>query len=194
MAAPLHARRVACFGTLFFLAACGGSGAATTPGTQAGPVRGVAITGDAGIAMKPFISRDGSTLSFDESNDPGNDTDIFDTTRVDDTTSAFAGRVAGLATPALEGTPTMNRDERFSALSADHLTRWFTRIASGSSAPRIWRARRAGASSALEAPVRIEGLGDFAEAPGLGAGESRLYFHREEGVGYRTFTVPTPAP
>ena len=174
--------------------ACGGSGAATTPGPQAGPVRGVAITGDAGIAMKQFISRDGSTLSFDDSNDPGNDTDIFDTTRVDDTTSAFACSVAGLATPALEGTPTMNRDERFSALSADRLTRWLTRIASSSSAPRIWRARRAGASSALEAPVRIEGLGDFAEAPGLGAGESRLYFHREEGVGYRTCTAPTPAP
>jgi len=81
----------------------------------------------------------------------------------------------------------MDRDGRFSALSADRLTRWFTRIASGSSA------RRAGASSALEAPVRIERLGDFAEAPGFGAGESRLYFHRQEGVGYRTFSAPTPA-
>jgi len=45
MAALPHVRHVACFGTLFFLAACGGSAAATTPGTQAGPVRGVAITG-----------------------------------------------------------------------------------------------------------------------------------------------------
>ena len=194
MAAPLHARRVACFGTLFFLAACGGSGAATAPGTQAGPVRGVAITGDAGIAMKPFTSRDGSTLFFSDSNDPGNDTDIFDTTRVDDTIYARAGRVTGLATPALQGTPTMDRDGRLSALSADRLTRWFTRIASGSSAPRIWRARRAGASSAFEAPMRIERLGDFAEALGFGAGESRLYFHRQEGVGYRTFSAPTPAP
>ena len=71
--------------------------------------------------MEPFISREGSTLSFNDSNDPGNDPDILYATHVDDTASAFAGHVATLATPALEGTPTMNRDERLSAPSADRV-------------------------------------------------------------------------
>jgi len=294
----LACRIVACLGALVFLAACGGSSTAATPGVQAGPVRSVAITGYAGIAMEPFISRDGSTLFFNDSNDPSNNTDIFYATRVDDTTYAFAGRVAGLATPSLEGTPTMDRNGRFyfvttrdyaatsctlytaryaagaasgvavvdsicrhepgivnfdvdidaagtlmtfvdgrftgaampqaaelvmaawdgsrfvrlpdsaallaainrgglqyaPALSADRLTLWFTRLASGSSAPQIWRARRAAVSAAFEAPVHIEGLGDFVEAPALSAGETLLYFHRKEGTGYRIFTVPTPSP
>ena len=141
--------------------------------------------------MEPFISREGSTLSFNDSNDPGNDPDIPYTTHVDDTLSAFTGRVAGLATPALEGTPTMNRDARLSAPSADRLT---LRFARGRSAPQIWRARRAGASSLFEAPVRIEGLGDFVEAPALSVGKARLSFQRQEGVGCRIFTVPKPAP
>ena len=128
--------------------------------------------------MEPFISREGSTLSFNDSNDPGNDPDIPYTTHVDDTLSAFTGRVAGLATPALEGTPTMNRDARLSALSADRLT---LRFARGRSAPQIWRARRAGASSLFEAPA-------------LSVGKARLSFQRPEGVGCRIFIVPKPAP
>jgi hypothetical protein len=80
------------------------------------------------------------------------------------------------------------------ALSADHLTLWFTRVASvsGSDSPQIWRARRAIESAPFGAPVRIDGLGDFVEAPALSADEKLLYFHRKVGTGFRLFAVETP--
>jgi hypothetical protein len=77
------------------------------------------------------------------------------------------------------------------ALSADHLTLWFTRLASasGADAPQIWRARRAVETAPFDAPVHIAGLGDFVEAPALSADEKLLYFHRKVGSGFRIFAV-----
>jgi hypothetical protein len=40
--------------------------------------------------------------------------------------------------------------------------------------------------------VRIDGLGDFVEAPALSADEKLLYFYRKVGSGFRIFAVPTP--
>ena len=78
------------------------------------------------------------------------------------------------------------------ALSADHLTLWFTRVASvsGGEAPQIWRARRASEAQPFDAPVRFEGLGDFVEGPALSTDERLLYYHRRIGSGFRLFAVP----
>ena len=58
--------------------------------------------------------------------------------------------------------------------------------------PQIWRARRASATVPFDAPVRIDGLGDFVEAPALSADEKLLCFRRKVGTGFRLFAVETP--
>jgi hypothetical protein len=78
----------------------------------AGAVREVAIDGYTGIVMEPFVSRDGRFLLFNNSNDPRNDTDLFYARRVDDFHWTYVGPIGGVNTPALEGTPTMDRDQR----------------------------------------------------------------------------------
>jgi hypothetical protein len=247
--------------------------------------------------MEPFVSRDGRFLLFNNSNDPSVDTDLLYARRGDDALHwVYAGPVAGVNTTALEGTPTMDRDNRlffvstrsyaktactihsaqFDAgtaskvelvdsicrhepgvvnfdvdvdasgavltfvdshfgrngqpqdavlvladrdgarfvrdadsaailaavngaglqyapcLSADHLTLWFTRVASvtGGHSPQIWRARRSLGTAPFEPPVRLEGLGDFVEAPALSPDEKLLYFHRRVGNGFRVFAMP----
>jgi hypothetical protein len=247
--------------------------------------------------MEPFVSRDGRFLLFNNSNDPGLDTDLLYARRGDDALHwTYAGPIAGANTTALEGTPTMDRDNRLffvstrsyaktactihsaqfadgtasgvelvdsicrhepgivnfdvdidasgtvltfvdshfgrngqpkdavlvmahrdgmhfvrdadsarvlaavnsdalqyaPCLSADHLTLWFTRVASlgGPESPQIWRARRSIESVPFGAAERFEGLGDFVEAPALSPDEKLLYFHRRVGNGFRIFAVP----
>jgi hypothetical protein len=81
------------------------------------------------------------------------------------------------------------------ALSADHLTLWFTRLAApgGAALPQIWRARRSAESLPFEAPLRIAGLGEFVEGPALSADEKLLYFHRQLGSGFAIFAVEVPS-
>ena len=281
------------------IAACGGGAATARPVAAGLRVQDVLVAGYSGVAMEPFVSRDGRFLLFNDSNDPRNDTDLHFARRVDDTHWTYGGRIAGANSGALDGTPTMDRngklffvslrsysqsactihsarfdngvasevglvdsicrhepgvvnfdvdidasgtvltfvDSRFGAnnlpadavlvmarwngtqfvrsadsaamlatvngsatlqyapaLSADHLTLWFTRVASLTSgeAPQIWRARRTTESAPFDAPVRIAGLGDFVEAPALSADEKLLYFHRRVGTGYGIFAVDTP--
>ncbi len=278
-----------------FLVACGA--AATTQPDVAANVREVAIAGYSGVAMEPFVSRDGHFLLFNNSNDPASNTDLLYARRgSDDLHWTYAGPVAGVNTPALEATPSMDRqgrlyfvstrsyaqtsctihsarfdagnvsdvrlvdsicrhepgivnfdvdvdasgtiltfvDSRFGpngqprtallvmatwdgtrfvrnadsagvlaavnggvlqyapTLSADHLTLWFTRVASvsGSDPPQIWRARRRSESAPFDAPARVRGLGDFVEAAALSADEKLLYFHRRIGTGFRIYAVP----
>lgn len=73
----------------------------------------VAISGYEGDAMEPFISRDGRYLFFNDTNEPGADTDIHYAQRIDDLHFAYRGRVAGVNSPALDGVPSMDRDGNF---------------------------------------------------------------------------------
>jgi hypothetical protein len=76
----------------------------------------VTINGYSQDAEEPFISRDGSILFFDNSNDPSRNpnTDIFWATRVDDVTFQYQGPVVGVDTPtALEGVPSMDVNNVF---------------------------------------------------------------------------------
>jgi hypothetical protein len=284
------------------VSACGSSNIAAAATTSAAPPVEVAIAGYAGIAMEPFVSRDGRDgrfLLFNNSNDPASNTDLHFASRVDDLHWTYGGPVAGANSASLEGTPTMDRDGRLffvslrsyaqtactihsarfvagaasdvqlvdsicrrdpggvnfdvdvdasgtvmtfvashfgangqsqdavlvlarwngsqfvrsgdsaivlaavnagtalqyaPALSADQLTLWFTRLAavSGGALPQIWRARRSTAAAPFDAPVRIDGLGDFVEAPALSADEKLLFLHRKLGDGFRIFAVTTP--
>jgi len=296
---PVVARLVLGFAVALGVTSCGSGTATVQPSTQAKAASELAITGYDGIAMEPFVSRDGRFLLFNNSNDPGTNTDLHFARRVDDLRWTYGGLVAGANSAVLEGTPTMDRngwlyfvslrsyaqssctvhsaqfddgnaadvqlvdsicrhepgvvnfdvdidasgtvltfvDAHFGgnglpqdavlvmarwngtqfvrsadsatvlaainagtalqyapALSADHLTLWFTRLASpsGRDVPQIWRARRASESMPFDAPVRIDGLGDFVEAPALSADEKLLYFHRKVGTGFRIFAVETP--
>ena len=259
-------------------------------------MREVTISGYAGTAMEPFVSRDGRYLLFNNSNDPATNTDIFYARFSDPFTSIYGGPVTGINTAALEGTPTMDRNETLyfvstrsydttsctiyagqfadgdvtgirlldsicrhepgvvnfdvdidaagttmtfvdsqfganlqpqtadlelaewqggqfvrsptsatvlaavnsdaleyaPALSKDGLTLWFTRLTLAPSVepPQIWRARRDARTQPFGTPVRLEGLGDFVEAPALSPDENWLYFHRKVGSGFRIFAVP----
>ncbi len=257
-------------------------------------VREVVIQGYVGTAMEPFVSRDGRYLLFNNSNDPAVNTDLLYAVRTDDFHFVFKGPVQGVNTPALEGTPTMDRqgqlffvstrsyaqtsctiysaqfsegkvhgieledsicrhqpgvvnfdvdvdasgttmtfvDSQFNtsgqpqsaqlvlaqrkgtrfvrlensaallarvntgtlqyapALSSDHLTLWFTRLESPGKFPQIWRASRNSPTQAFGVPLRLEGLGDFIEAPALSTDEKRLYFHRRVGSSFHIFAVP----
>jgi hypothetical protein len=291
--------RVGPFLLATLVAACGSGNMAASPTTGAAPPQEVAIAGYSGITMEPFVSRDGRFLLFNNSNDPGTDTDLHFASRVDDLHWTYGGPIAGVNSAALDGTPTMDRDGRLffvslrsyaqtactihsarfaagaasdvqlvdsicrhepgvvnfdvdveasgtvmtfvdshfgangqpqdavlvlarwngsqfvrsadsatvlaavnagtglqyaQALSADQLTLWFTRLASvsGGALPQIWRARRGTATAPFDAPVRIDGLGDFVEGPALSADEKLLYFHRKVGDGFRIFAVAAP--
>ena len=296
---PVVARLALASALALWLSSCGSGTAPLQPTAQAKAASELAITGYDGIAMEPFVSRDGKFLLFNNSNDPGTDTNLHFARRVDDLHWIYGGLVAGANSATLEGTPTMDRSDRlffvslrsyaqtsctihsaqfddgaasgvqlvdsicrhepgvvnfdvdidpsgtvltfvdshFSsnglpqdatlvmarwngtqfvrsadsaavlaavnagtslqyapALSADHLTLWFTRLASpsGRDLPQIWRARRSSETVPFDAPVRIDGLGDFVEAPAPSADEKLLYFHRKVGTGFRIFAVETP--
>jgi hypothetical protein len=76
----------------------------------------VTINGYSQDAEEPFISRDGSILFFDNSNDPSRNpnTDIFWATRIDDVTFQYQGPIVGVDTlTALEGVPSMDVNNIF---------------------------------------------------------------------------------
>jgi len=76
----------------------------------------VTIDGYSQDAEEPLISRDGSILFFDNSNDPTKNpnTDIFWATRTDDVTFQYQGPIIGVdTTTALEGVPSMDVNNIF---------------------------------------------------------------------------------
>lgn len=70
----------------------------------------VAITGYAGDAMEPFLTRDGRYLLFNNRNEPPENTNLHWAERVNDLTFKYLGEIPGVNTPALEGVPSMDRD------------------------------------------------------------------------------------
>lgn len=103
---------------LFILALVGckgGNSGGPTPGPLpeafANPQR-VTILGYTDHAMEPALSRDGQYLFFNNSNAAVN-TNLHWAQRVDDLTFQYQGEIGGVNTTALEGVPSMDRNNVF---------------------------------------------------------------------------------
>jgi len=93
--------------------------------------RRVVISGYDDDAMEPFVSRDGRYLLFNNSNAPTTNTDIHFAERQDDYTWLYRGKVGGVATPSLEGCPTMDCTGRLFFVSPRNYSKTLCTIYSG---------------------------------------------------------------
>src|SRR5688572_3732223 len=71
------------------------------------PVR-IVIQGYPGNAMEPALSPDGRYLFFNNLNDPATNTNLFYAERIDDTTFAFRGPLAGTNGPVLDAVASLD--------------------------------------------------------------------------------------
>jgi hypothetical protein len=100
------------------LALVGLAGCATSPGTRAegggdaapacvsprfGSPEAVTLLNYTGDAMEPFVTRDGALLFFNDSNEPGRDTQLHVATRVDALTFRHEGELVGANSSVLDG-------------------------------------------------------------------------------------------
>jgi len=77
---------------------------------QFGSPQRVTIQGYDGQIMEPFLSRDGTTLFFNNLNNPSVDTNLHWSTRISNTLFEYQGEIQGVATESLEGVPTMDQN------------------------------------------------------------------------------------
>jgi hypothetical protein len=97
--------------------ACAQPGPPPTAETQFhDPVR-VAVVGYDGDAMEPFVSRDGTILFFNNSNDPAEQTDLHWAERIDDLAFRYRGKIEGADSAALDGVATMSSGGRLCFIS-----------------------------------------------------------------------------
>lgn len=95
---------------LLLCAALSGCGGSSRPGGPSAPITydafsnptQVTITGYAGDAMEPFISKDDQYLFFNNRNDPSVDTNLYYASRVDDQTFTLLGPIPGANSPQLD--------------------------------------------------------------------------------------------
>ena len=71
-------------------------------------VRQVEIIGYSGEAMEPFVSRDGRYLLFNDSNEPGKNTDLHWAERITSLVFRYGGRIEGANSAALDGVPSLD--------------------------------------------------------------------------------------
>ena len=97
---------------LAMLSACGSSSSPqqATNYTAFGNPELVTVTGYSGDIMEPFISRDGTTLFF---NNNGSNKDIYYATYVNATTFNYVGPISAINTSFVEGTPTLDVNNKF---------------------------------------------------------------------------------
>lgn len=88
------------------LAACGHASAADD--SEFADPKPVAIIGYSADAMEPFLTRDGTILIFNNSNDPSAQTDLHWAERVDDLTFVYRGKIDGVNSSALDGVGTVD--------------------------------------------------------------------------------------
>jgi Tol biopolymer transport system component len=73
----------------------------------------VTIEGYSGRAMEPFIAPDGKTLFFNNSNEPGVDTNLHVAARLGPNAFRHVGELTGANSPVLDAVPSMDLDGRF---------------------------------------------------------------------------------
>jgi hypothetical protein len=92
----------------------------------------VTIIGYDDHAMEPFLSRDGNTLFFNNSNHPSENTNIHFASRVNDLTFQYQGLIEGVNTEQLDGVPTLDRNGNFYFVSTNSYLSTLASIYSGS--------------------------------------------------------------
>jgi len=118
------------------LAGCAGSqgpGVVAQPesyGAFANPTA-VVITGYAGDAMEPFISKDGQYLFFNNRNDPSVNTDLYYAARVNDQTFTFLGPVPEVNSPQLDAVASLDTLGNFYFVSTRSYATTLSTIYSG---------------------------------------------------------------
>ena len=91
----------------------------------------VSISGYAGDIMEPFLSRDGSTLFFNNLNDPSVNTNLHLAARINDTTFEYRGELKGVNTEKLEGVPTIDGTNVLYFVSTRNYDQTYSTIYSG---------------------------------------------------------------
>lgn len=102
---------------------------ATLTADFANPQR-VTIAGYAGQAMEPFITRDGSMLFFNDSNQ-GPVTRLYWSRRINDLAFQFEGQIGGVNTSSLDAVASMDRSGNFYFISPRSYPRTFSTIYRG---------------------------------------------------------------
>lgn len=77
----------------------------------------VTISGYEDDLMEPFISPDGNTLFFNNSNDPSVNTNLHFAHRIDDLNFIYQGELKGVNTTSLEGVASMDSEGNFCFVS-----------------------------------------------------------------------------
>ena len=95
---------------LFFLSACNRDNKTgnINPVIEFGQPVKVEMIGYSGNIMEPFLSRDGTTLLFNNLNAAPENTNLHWATKINDTTFQYKGEIAGVNTIDLEGVPTLD--------------------------------------------------------------------------------------
>jgi hypothetical protein len=91
----------------------------------------VVIRGYDGDAMEPFVTRDGRYLMFNNRNEAPQNTNLHFATRVDDLTFDYRGEIKGVNTAALEGVPSMDRDNNFYFVATGDYDKTFSTLYRG---------------------------------------------------------------
>jgi len=95
---------------LFFLSACNRDNKTvnTNPIIEFGQPVKVEMIGYSGNIMEPFLSRDGTTLLFNNLNAAPENTNLHWAIKINDSTFQYKGEIAGVNTIDLEGVPTLD--------------------------------------------------------------------------------------
>jgi len=88
------------------------------PGMVFTDPRPVVIQGYSGVAMEPFLSRDGRILFFNNSNDPHVDTNLYLADRIDDLTFRLRGLLPGANSRDLDAVASMDSEGAFYFVSS----------------------------------------------------------------------------
>lgn len=132
----------------------------------------VAIRGYSDDAMEPFLTRDGSYLLFNNSNDPAADTNLHYAERVDDLTFDYRGEISGANTTALDAVPTADAMGNIYFIS----TRSYSQTLS-----TIYRSSRNNRQQPWSTPQPVQAITGFVEAPTLSPDGMSLYYHARRG-------------
>ncbi len=92
---------------------------ATHPSVEFRNPEPVTIVGYDQDAMEPFVSPDGQYLLFNNLNSPAVNTNLQYATRIDELTFQYQGEIQGVNTAELEGTPSMDEQNRLFFISVN---------------------------------------------------------------------------